>query len=56
MPKLGYDSAGDFFPLLFDARLRPVRRADGTYGFTFFQGGGLFEADRLGSSPSNTGQ
>jgi D-alanyl-D-alanine-carboxypeptidase/D-alanyl-D-alanine-endopeptidase len=38
--EMGYDSAGDFYPLQFDALLRPKRKADGTYTFTLFQGGG----------------
>lgn len=44
---MGYDSAGDFYPLKFDALLRPKRRADGTYTFTWFQLGGQLEAVRL---------
>jgi CubicO group peptidase (beta-lactamase class C family) len=46
--EMGYDSAGDFYPLKFDALLRPKRKADGTYAFTWFQGGGALEAERLG--------
>ena len=46
--EMGYDSAGDFYPLKFDALLRPKRKADGTYTFTWFQGGGALEAERLG--------
>lgn len=45
--ELGYDSAGDFYPLKFDALLRPKRKADGTYTFTWFQLGGALEAERL---------
>src|SRR5262249_31631946 len=48
--EMGYDSAGDFYPLKFDALLRPKRKADGTYSFTWFQGGAVLEADR--ASPS----
>ena len=44
--EMGYDSAGDFYPLQFDALLRPKRKADGTYAFTWFQGGGALEAER----------
>jgi hypothetical protein len=29
--EMGYDSVGDFYPLKFDAGLRPNRKADGTY-------------------------
>jgi hypothetical protein len=46
--EMGYDSVGDFYPLSFDALLRPKRKADGTYAFTWFQGGGALEAERLG--------
>ena len=46
--EMGYDSAGDFYPLKFDALLRPKRKADGTYSFTWFQGGGALEAERVG--------
>jgi serine-type D-Ala-D-Ala carboxypeptidase/endopeptidase len=45
--ELGYDSAGDFYPLRFDALLRPKRKADGTYTFTWFQLGGALEAVRI---------
>ena len=45
---MGYDSAGDFYPLKFDALLRPKRKADGTYTFTWFQGGAALEAERTG--------
>ena len=44
---MGYDSAGDFYPLQFDALLRPQRKADGAYTFTWFQLGGTFEATRI---------
>ena len=46
--EMGYDSVGDFYPLKFDALLRPKRKADGTYTFTWFQMGGVAEAERLG--------
>jgi D-alanyl-D-alanine-carboxypeptidase/D-alanyl-D-alanine-endopeptidase len=46
--EMGYDSAGDFYPLKFDALLRPKRKADGTYAFTWFQGGSVLEAERQG--------
>ena len=45
--EMGYDSAGDFYPLKFDALLRPKRKADGTYTFAWFQGGGTQEAERI---------
>jgi CubicO group peptidase (beta-lactamase class C family) len=47
--EMGYDSAGDFYPLKFDALLRPKRKADGTYALTWFQGGGAMEAERVGA-------
>ena len=46
--EMGYDSAGDFFALKFDALLRPKRKADGTYSFTWLQLGGASEAERTG--------
>lgn len=50
--EMGYDSAGDFHPLVFDALLRPVRRADGGYGFQWHQGGGVVEATLLAPAPA----
>jgi len=47
--EMGYDNAGDFYPLQFDALLRPKRKADGTYTFTWFQLGGALEAERIGT-------
>jgi serine-type D-Ala-D-Ala carboxypeptidase/endopeptidase len=47
--EMGYDSAGDFHPLQFDALLRPKRKADGTYTFTWFQLGGADEAQGVGN-------
>jgi serine-type D-Ala-D-Ala carboxypeptidase/endopeptidase len=48
--EMGYDSAGDFYPLKFDALLRPKRKADGTYTFTWFQLGAVLDAERIGAS------
>jgi len=45
--EMGYDSVGDFYPLKFDALLRPKRKADGSYAFIWFQGGAVLEAERL---------
>jgi D-alanyl-D-alanine-carboxypeptidase/D-alanyl-D-alanine-endopeptidase len=45
--EMGYDSAGDFYPLRFDAVLRPKRNAGGEYTFTWFQLGDALEAERL---------
>ncbi|WP_187437250.1 serine hydrolase [Bradyrhizobium rifense] len=50
--EMGYDSAGDFYPHKFDAVLRPKRKADGSYGFTWFQGGGAVEAKRIDPLPA----
>jgi len=47
--EMGYDSAGDFYPLQFDAPLRPKRKADRTYTFTWLQLGGVLEAERIGA-------
>jgi serine-type D-Ala-D-Ala carboxypeptidase/endopeptidase len=50
--EMGYDSAGDFYPLqsgAADALLRPRRKADGTYTFTLFQLGAALEAERVGA-------
>lgn len=52
--EMGYDSAGDFYPLQFDAILRPRRKADGTYALTWFQGGAAIEVERIGPSPKPT--
>jgi len=53
--EMGYDSAGDFYQLKFDAVLRPRRRADGTYLFTWFQLGAAREAERIGPAPAIAG-
>jgi CubicO group peptidase (beta-lactamase class C family) len=47
--EMGYDSAGDFYPLKFDALLRPKRKSDGTYTFAWFQLGGVLQAERIGT-------
>lgn len=47
--EMAYDSAGDFYPLQFDALLRPKRKVDGTYTLTWFQGGGTLEAEGVGA-------
>lgn len=44
---MGYDDAGDFYPLDFDALLRPQRRADGSHGFLWTQMGGVIAARRI---------
>jgi hypothetical protein len=47
--EMGYDSAGDFYPLQFGALLRPKRKADGSYTFTWFQGAAPPEAEHIGT-------
>lgn len=50
---MGYDSAGDFYALEFDALIRPVRKADGSYTFTLHQGGGgIYKAERVDAAPA----
>jgi serine-type D-Ala-D-Ala carboxypeptidase/endopeptidase len=59
--EMGYDSAGDFYLLQFDvpsalhfqadALLRPKRKADGAYTFTWFLLGGAVEAERISAVP-----
>jgi len=44
--ELGYDDHGDFYPLRFDALLRPLRDADGRYGFAWSQNGATVQAHR----------
>ncbi|MBW8367411.1 MAG: serine hydrolase [Arenimonas sp.] len=46
--RMGYDDAGDFYPLDFDALLKPQRKADGSHGFTWLQMGGAAAAVRTG--------
>ena len=43
---MGHDDAGDFYPLEFDAVLRPQRNADGSYGFAWMQSGAVIPATR----------
>ncbi|GLQ94899.1 serine hydrolase [Dyella acidisoli] len=50
--EMGYDSAGDFYPLQLDALLHPQRDAKGRYSFVWTQGGGAFSAERVDSSKS----
>ncbi|MGY1459227.1 serine hydrolase [Luteimonas sp. A534] len=45
---LSYDDAGDFFPTVVDALLRPQKQANGKYAFTWMQGGGAIPATRRG--------
>lgn len=44
---LGYDDAGDFFPLDLDALLTPQKKADGGYGFVWTQLGAALSAVRI---------
>ena len=48
--EMEYDSAGEFYALEFDAVLRPRRKFDGTYTFTWFQLGGIHQAERVGTA------
>lgn len=54
--ELGHDSAGDFYPLAFDALLTPQKNPDGRYSFAWHQGGGVMAAQRVqaaaGPAPS----
>lgn len=45
--EMGHDDAGDFYPLAFDALLKPQRKDDGSYGFTWIQMGGAIPAVRI---------
>jgi CubicO group peptidase (beta-lactamase class C family) len=47
--EMEYDSAGEFYPLEFDAVLQPRRKVDGTYTFTWYQLGGIHRAERIGT-------
>jgi serine-type D-Ala-D-Ala carboxypeptidase/endopeptidase len=53
---MGYDTAGDFYPLKFDALLRPKRKADGTFTFTWFQSGAVLEAERTSPPLAGAGK
>jgi len=44
--RMGHDSRGDFYPLQFNAQLRPMKQADGRWSFTWHQGGGVQQARR----------
>ncbi|MGH8050864.1 MAG: serine hydrolase [Arenimonas sp.] len=37
--EMGYDSAGDFYPLEFDATIRTQKKSDGSYALLFLQSG-----------------
>lgn len=50
--EMGYDDAGDFYPLTLDATLRPQRQAGGGYGFAWIQGGGVLTARRIDAPPA----
>ena len=49
---LGHDDAGDFYPLELDAVLRPQRRPDGSYAFTWSQMGASVPAVRVDAAAS----
>jgi len=46
--EMEYDSAGEFYPIEFDSILQPRRKVDGTYTFTWYQLGGIHQAERVG--------
>jgi CubicO group peptidase (beta-lactamase class C family) len=48
--EMEYDSAGEFYPFEFDAILQPRRKVDGTYTFTWYQLGGIHQAERVGAT------
>jgi serine-type D-Ala-D-Ala carboxypeptidase/endopeptidase len=48
--EMEYDSAGEFYPFEFDAILQPRRKLDSTYTFTWYQLGGLQQAERVGAT------
>ncbi|NLA67732.1 MAG: serine hydrolase [Gammaproteobacteria bacterium] len=52
--ELAYDSAGDFFPLQLDALLKPQRTSDGSFAFTWMQGGAAVPAIRLAEGGTAT--
>lgn len=45
--EMGYDSEGDFFPLAFDAILRPTKRAGGDYSLLLLQGGAAIPLTKI---------
>jgi serine-type D-Ala-D-Ala carboxypeptidase/endopeptidase len=45
--EMAYDSEGDFYPLAFDAVLRPIKQADGSYGLVLLQGGAAILLKKL---------
>ncbi len=45
--EMGYDSEGDFYPLNFDAILRPGKRAGGGYALLLLQGGGAIPLKKI---------
>lgn len=45
--EMGYDSAGDFYPLEFDATIRVQKKSDGSYALLFLQSGGAFPLKKI---------
>jgi serine-type D-Ala-D-Ala carboxypeptidase/endopeptidase len=45
--EMGYDSAGEFYPLKFDAAIRTSKKSDGSYALLFLQGGGAFPLKKI---------
>jgi serine-type D-Ala-D-Ala carboxypeptidase/endopeptidase len=48
--EMEYDSAGEFYLLEFDAILQPRRKVEGAYTFTWYQLGGICQAERVGAT------
>lgn len=51
---MGYDSAGDFYPLKLDALLHPKHDPGGHGGFLWKQGGGVVSAERVAAPDGKT--
>lgn len=45
--EMGYDSAGDFYPLEFDATIRTQKKSDGSYALLFLQSGAAFPLKKI---------
>jgi serine-type D-Ala-D-Ala carboxypeptidase/endopeptidase len=52
--EMAYDSEGDFFPLEFDAILRPKKRADGGYSLALLQGGAVIPLKKIESKTGSS--
>ncbi|HNV84793.1 MAG TPA: serine hydrolase [Arenimonas sp.] len=45
--EMAYDSAGDFYPLEFDATIRTQKKSDGSYALLFLQSGAAFPLKKV---------